>query len=102
MNREYHKAAPANVWETLKTAVAEKLEHAAGSLDAPGASAYPAGPYSRQASEWLHHSAAYVRALDLQKADLELRGRIQTHPGRSVLIGLAAGLLAGFWLQRRS
>ena len=87
-------------FNVLKESIAEKLEQAAGSLgQSAGGSAL--GPYSQQASEWLHQSAAYVRDFDIKRADTHLRNQIRTYPGRSMLIGLAAGILIGCWLRRR-
>ncbi len=89
-----------NSLNTLKRTIAEKLEKAAISLGKRTEAGRDPGPYNRQVSEWLHHSAEYVRELDIKKADLELRNRIRTHPGKSILAGLTAGLLIGLWLRR--
>ncbi|MBP1624697.1 MAG: uncharacterized protein H6Q07_2717, partial [Acidobacteria bacterium] len=59
------------------------------------------GPYGQQASEWLHQSAGYIRNFDIERADRNLRNQIRSHPGRSMLIGLAAGLLVGMMVRRR-
>jgi hypothetical protein len=98
---EHSAATPGNSFNTLKKTIAEKLEQAAGSLGRQTETGRVLGPYGRQASEWLRHSAEYVRELDLKKADLELRGRIRAHPGQSVLVGLMAGFFVGLWLRRR-
>ena len=92
---------PGNSFNTFKKSIAEKLDQAAGSLRRQTDGSRALGPCGQQASEWLHYSAEYVRELDLQKTDLELRKRIGEHPGRSILIGLTAGLLAGLWLRGR-
>jgi len=92
---------PGNSFNNLKKSIAEKLDQAAGSLGRQTEGSPVLGPCGQQASEWLHCSAEYVRELDVQKADLELRRQIGAHPGRSILISLTAGLLAGLWLRGR-
>lgn len=84
----------------VKESLAEKLDWAAGALggtEEGGA----LGPYSQQASEWLHHSADYIRNFDIKRADMQLREQIRNNPGRSMLIGLAAGFLVGLLIRRR-
>lgn len=89
-----------NSFNHVKESIAEKLERAAGSLSGSEEGS-ALGPYSQQASEWLHQSADYVRKFDLKQADMQLRRQIQTYPGRTVLISLAAGVLVGLWIRRR-
>ena len=89
-----------NSFNSIKESIADRLERAAGSLtQVEGGGTL--GPYSQQASEWLHKSAEYVREFDVHKADTQLRNQIRIHPGRSMLIGLGAGVLIGFLLRRR-
>lgn len=90
-----------NTFNSVKESIAEKLERAAYSLGRQTEEGGTLGPYSQQASEWLHQSAAYVRDFDIKRADMQLRSQISSHPGRSMLIGLAAGVLVGFWIRRR-
>jgi len=90
-----------NSFNTVKQSIAEKLERAAGSLGRQTDEGAVLGPYGRQASAWLHHSAAYVRDFDLERANTQLRNQIRTYPGRSMLIGLAAGVMVGLLLRRR-
>lgn len=85
----------------LKENLADKLDRAAGSLGRQTEEGSVLGPYGRQASEWLHQSAAYVRNFDIERADTQLRNQIRTYPGRSMLIGMAAGVLLGLLLRRR-
>lgn len=89
-----------NSFNALKQSIAGKIERVAGSLERSEEGS-PLGPYSQQASEWLHQSADYVRNFDVERADMHLRNQIRTYPGRSMLIGLAAGMLIGFWIRRR-
>jgi len=98
---QFSGVTPGNSFNALKKSIAEKLDQAAGSLGRQTEAGRVLGPCSQQASEWLHYSAEYVRELDVQEADLELRRRISAHPGRSLLIGLTAGLMAGLWLRGR-
>jgi hypothetical protein len=85
----------------FKETIAEKLDRAAGSLGRQSETGQASGPYSRQASEWLHQSAQYIRAFDMKRADADLKNQISLHPGKSVLISLAAGFALGFMLRRR-
>jgi ElaB/YqjD/DUF883 family membrane-anchored ribosome-binding protein len=55
----------------------------------------------KQASEWLGHSAEYIRQFDLTKADAGVREYVRQSPGRSLLIAGAVGLIIGFILRRR-
>jgi hypothetical protein len=87
-------------FDAFKESIAEKLDRAAGSIQRQTESSQSLGPYSQHASEWLHHSAQYVREFDIQQADLDLRRQIRTHPGKSLLIGLAAGLVVGILVRR--
>jgi ElaB/YqjD/DUF883 family membrane-anchored ribosome-binding protein len=101
MDMEQNESIIGGSLKTLKTVIADKLEQAAETFEAPDASEPEEETCNRQASEWLRRSAAYVREWDVQKADLKLRNRIQAHPGQSILIGLTAGVLVGLWLNRR-
>jgi ElaB/YqjD/DUF883 family membrane-anchored ribosome-binding protein len=88
-------------FNNVKQTIAEKLERAAASLGRQSEGGRVLGPYSQQASQWLHQSADYVREFDVKKADTELRNQIRTHPGKSLLIGVGAGMLLGLLLRRR-
>jgi len=85
----------------FKETIAEKLDRAAGSLGEKSETGWPMGPYSQQASEWLHQSARYIRAFDIKRADADLKNQIRMHPGKSILISLAAGIAVGFIVRRR-
>ncbi len=98
---ELNGISPGNSFNALKNTIAEKLERAADSLGRESESGEVPGSYCLSASEWLRHSAEYVRELDLKKADLELRYRIRAHPAQSIVIALTAGVLTGLWLRRR-
>jgi outer membrane protein assembly factor BamD (BamD/ComL family) len=84
----------------IKETIAEKLEKAAGSLEGTESS-QALGPYSQQASHWLHQSARYIRSFDIDEADARMRGYIRVHPGQSVLIGVATGFVVGYLVRRR-
>ncbi len=91
-----------NSFNAVKESIADKLERAAGSLSRPAEEGSGAlGPYSQQASEWLHQSAEYVRNFDIKRADMQIRNQVRTYPGRTLLISLAAGMLVGYWIRRR-
>ena len=90
-----------NSFNIFKETIAEKLHRAAGSLEGQAGEGSVLGPYSHQASQWLHHSADYVKNFDVHRADMQIRNQIRTYPGRSMLISLAAGILVGVWIRRR-
>jgi ElaB/YqjD/DUF883 family membrane-anchored ribosome-binding protein len=90
-----------NSFNNIKQAIAEKLERAAISLGQQSKSGHVVGPYSQQASQWLHQSADYIREFDIKKADTELRNQIRMHPGKSLLIGVGVGILLGLLVRRR-
>ena len=94
-------AESSNSFNNVKQTIAEKLDRAAVSLGRQSEGGHIFGPCSKQASEWLHQSADYVREFDIKKADTELRNRIRMHPGKSLLIGLGAGVLLGLLVRRR-
>ena len=89
-----------NSFNHVKQTIAEKLEQAAHSLGRQSEGG-ALGPYSQQASQWLHQSAEYVRDFDIQKADTELRNQIKMHPGKSLLIGVGVGMFLGLLWRRR-
>jgi hypothetical protein len=95
-----NSTSSSNSFIRFKETVAEKIERAANSLEGtePGQAL---GPYSQQASQWLHESARYIRSFDIKEADANIRAHIRVHPGKSVLIGLATGFIIGFWVRRR-
>jgi hypothetical protein len=98
---ENGSAESSRSFTAFKETIAEKLDRAAGSLGNKSETGRPLGPYSRQASEWLHQSAQYIRAFDVKRADADLKNQIRLHPGKSILIGLAAGIAVGFLIRRR-
>jgi len=57
--------------------------------------------YGKQASEWLDQSAEYLRQLDYEQADANVREYVGQSPGRSLLIAGAVGLIMGVIFRRR-
>ena len=55
----------------------------------------------KKASEWLDHSAEYVRQFDYKQADAKTREYIKQNPGRSIMIAGTVGLIIGAVLRRR-
>lgn len=93
------QSASISASNSVKETIAAKLEQAAGSLEKCEEGGL--GPYSRQASQWLRHSAEYVRRLDIAQTDKDIRTMINAHPGRSILVSMAAGVLIGAWIRHR-
>jgi len=77
--------------------VQQGLPHKAARQDAQSGMAH----YGKQASEWLDHSAEYVRQFDYKQANAGLREYVGQSPGRSLLIAGAVGLVIGAILRRR-
>jgi len=77
--------------------VQQGLPHKAARQDAQSGIAH----YGKQASEWLDHSAEYVRQFDYKQANAGLREYVGQSPGRSLLIAGAVGLVIGAILRRR-
>ena len=94
-----------STFESVKETVAQKLKETASKIDdkvehsAEGKEALRG--YGHQASEWLNHSADYIREIDLEKIKNDLRNEVKKNPGRSLLIAGAAGLVLGVVFRRR-
>jgi ElaB/YqjD/DUF883 family membrane-anchored ribosome-binding protein len=91
-------------FENVKNIIADKVQNVAVALgekaadrDAPSGIAH----YGQQASEWLDHSAEYVRQFDYEQIDTGIREYVRQSPGRSLLIAGAVGLIIGAILRRR-
>ena len=90
--------------ERVKTLLADKLQSAAKGLGENGAGQNRetgTANYRKQASEWLDHSAEYVRKFDYKEADAGIREYVKQSPGRSLFIAGAVGLIVGALLRRR-
>jgi ElaB/YqjD/DUF883 family membrane-anchored ribosome-binding protein len=94
-----------STFHQVKSTVAEKLRTAADTLherssQASGRQENLSG-YGRQAADWLGRSADYIEEIDPQRVRADLENQVRQHPGRSLLIAGAAGLLLGALLRRR-
>ena len=91
-------------FENVKNIIADKLHRVAGTLNEtlPGQGTQCSiAQYGKQASEWLDHSAEYVRQFDHEQTDAKIREYVRQSPGRSLLIAGAVGLIIGAILRRR-
>lgn len=101
---EYQASGKSTGFENVKIAIAEKLRNAAEFIGkkADDPEAQPGiAEYGKQASEWLNHSAEYVRQFDYEQADVRFREYVGQSPGRSILIAGGIGLILGAILRRR-
>lgn len=103
--REQDASRGSSTFNQVKTTVADKLHTAAAAIrqkveQSPDPDKAMKG-YGSQASEWLEHSADYVRDIDAQKLKTDLQDQVRRNPGRSLLIAGAAGLILGALLRRR-
>ena len=100
-----------STFDHIKTTVAEKLHTAAEALhektsrqtEGPGSQVGndSLSAYGRQAAEWLDRSADYIEDLDPQQVKTDIENQVRQHPGRSLLIAGAVGLLLGVLIRRR-
>ena len=91
-------------FENVKNIIADKLHSAAEGLGENGADQdgeSGTAKYGKLASEWLDHSAEYVRKFDYNQADADIREYVKQSPWRSLFIAGAAGLIIGAVLRRR-
>lgn len=101
---EFQGSGNSTGFEKVKNIVADKLHCAAEGLDENGLDEdeeSAKAKYRKQASEWLEHSAEYVRKFDYKEADASIREYVKQSPGRSLLIAGAVGLIIGAILRRR-
>lgn len=99
---------PDSTIEDLRAALAGALRKVAGRL---GEAAAPAAPGEEEppegaahTSEWLNRSADYVEQVDLEgikHVQSTFEEEVRRHPGRSLLLAGAAGVLVGLLLRRR-
>ncbi|MDO9583555.1 MAG: DUF883 C-terminal domain-containing protein [Desulfomicrobium sp.] len=104
METEFHGTGKSNAFEHVKNIIAERLHSAAEGLGGNGAGLdgeSAIATYGKQASEWLEHSAEYVREFDCTQADSTIREYVNQSPGRSLFIAGAVGLIIGSILRRR-
>ena len=91
-------------FENVKNIIADKLHNAAEALGEKAAdheAQCGIAHYGKHASEWLDHSAEYVRQFDYEQTDAKIREYVRQSPGRSLLIAGAVGLIIGAILRRR-
>lgn len=88
-------------FENIKNVLANMLHRAAEGLDGNAAARDEHSEIVQQASEWIDHSADYVRQFDYKQAETEVREYIRQNPGRSLLIAGGLGLIIGTILRRR-
>ena len=91
-------------FENVKKTIADKLQYIAEVMcrkaDDPDTQTDIAA-CEKKASEWLDHSAEYVRQFDYKQVDAKAREYIKHNPGRSILIAGAVGMIIGAVLRRR-
>lgn len=101
---EFQCSGKSTGFENVKNIIADKLHSAAEGLGKNGADQdgeSGTAKYGKQASEWLDHSAEYIRKFDYKQADASIREYVNQTPGRSLFIAGAVGLIIGAVLRRR-
>lgn len=90
--------------DTIKSAIAEQLHTAASVIQDKVKQANDQNStvvrYGRCCSDWLEHSADYVRDLKLSQLNKDIQNQVRRNPGRSILIGAAIGLCLGALMRR--
>lgn len=102
--KDFQGTGMATGFENVKNRIADKLQSVAkevGEKAADPEEKSGMAQYGKRASEWMDHSAEYVRKFDYKKADEKVREYVKQSPGRSLLIAGAAGLILGAVLRRR-
>jgi ElaB/YqjD/DUF883 family membrane-anchored ribosome-binding protein len=101
---EFQSSGKSTGFEKVKNIIADKLHSVAEGVGENGADQDQESrmaKYGKQASEWLDHSAEYVRKFDYKQTDASIREYVQQSPGRSLFIAGAVGLIIGVILRRR-
>jgi ElaB/YqjD/DUF883 family membrane-anchored ribosome-binding protein len=91
-------------FKNIKASVSDSLRTAAGAIQDKADEAGEQSNWSRyghEASRWLNASADYVRDMDFEMVKSDIKERVRRHPGRSLLIAAAAGLIIGSLFRRR-
>lgn len=90
-------------FEQMRHTVADKLRSAAAAVSAKvGTQTHTdSQSFQEQAADWLVRSADYVDEFDPQRAKEDLSQTVRRHPGRSLLIAGAVGLVFGALMRRR-
>jgi hypothetical protein len=94
-----------STFDQVKSTVASKLQGAADTLreksGQAGSNRQGLASYGNQAANWLNRSADYINDLNPDQLKDDVKNQVRTHPGRSLLIAGAAGLILGAILRRR-
>lgn len=90
-------------FEQVRHTVADQLRRAADVVSEKAKPETYTDPRSLkgQAADWLYRSADYVDDFDPQRAKEDLSRTVRRHPGRSLLIAGAVGLVFGALMRRR-
>lgn len=84
--------------------LADKMHELAQTISRKASATQPDTPmaqYGHQASEMLDESAEYLKQLNLQDVQVQVRDYIKKNPGQSLAIAGVAGLVIGAFLRRR-
>lgn len=94
-----------STFDKIKSTVADKLHDAADALHEkstqPGREREKLSGYGRRAASWLDRSADYINNLSGDRLKTDIKDQVRSHPGRTLLIAGATGLILGALLRRR-
>jgi hypothetical protein len=90
-------------FDRVKTTVADFLYEAADVIHhkSLGTGSSEISNFGDRAANWLEHSAGYVREMEPQQLKSDIEDKVRRHPGRSLIIAGAVGLVLGSMLRRR-
>lgn len=94
-----------STFDRIKSTVVDKLRSASQALEEKSSSMQGQNEslsnYGQQTARWLDKSATYIDEADTQKVKNDLQDQVRNHPGRSLIIAGAVGLVLGAIFRRR-
>jgi hypothetical protein len=93
-----------STFDRVKTTVANRMSRAAQILHDQSSRTGSESELSNlgnRAAEWLDRSAGYVKEAEPQRLKSDIETQVRRHPGRSLLIAGAVGLVLGSIFRRR-
>ncbi len=101
----HSEASTNSTFDKVKSTIGSKLHEAADTLSGKVKTLAGNNPnasqYGDQAANWLNRSATYIEDLNPGQIKTDLQSQVRNHPGRSLLIAAAAGLILGSVFRRR-
>ncbi len=93
-----------STFDRVKTTVADRMSRAAQILHEQSSRTgreSELSNFGNRTADWLDRSAGYVKEVEAQRLKSDIETQVRRHPGRSLLIAGAVGLLLGSIFRRR-